>query len=161
MSLTNFNLFLQDEGTGGNRSASEFKLFADGQLVDDVPILNTFGNESYSGVYGSSWIDVSDSLTGLPVTSDYMLEFIQNQGPSGTSGVRAMEFEASGSSSVPEPASMGAVFLGSTARSGASQANLIVACRHLRCADESQRRCLAPAVTRREIESIRRSLIVW
>jgi hypothetical protein len=115
VSLTNFDLFLQDEGTGGNRSASEFKLFADGQLVDDVPILNTFGNQSYSGVYGSSWINVSDTLTGVPVTSDYTLEFIQNQGPSGTSGVRAMEFEASGSSSVPEPASMGAVFLGGAA----------------------------------------------
>ncbi len=115
VSLTSFNLFLEDDGTSGNRSASEFKLFAGGQLVDDVPILNTFGNESYDGVYGSNYIDISDSLAGLPVSSDYTLELIQNQGPGGSSGVRALDFEASGSSSVPEPASMGAVFLGGTA----------------------------------------------
>ena len=70
-------------------SASEFKLFAGGQLVDDVPILNTFGNESYDGVYGSNYIDISDSLAGLPVSSDYTLELIQNQGPGGSSGIRA------------------------------------------------------------------------
>lgn len=115
VSLTNFNLFLEDDGTSGNRSASEFKLFAGGQLVDDVPILNTFGNESYDGVYGSNYINVSDSLAGLPISSDYTLELIQNQGPGGSSGIRALDFEASGSSSVPEPASMGAVFLGGTA----------------------------------------------
>jgi hypothetical protein len=115
VSLTSFNLFLEDDGTSGNRSASEFKLFAGGQLVDDVPILNTFGNESYDGVYGSNYIDISDGLAGLPVSSDYTLELIQNQGPGGSSGVRALDFEASGSSSVPEPASMGAVFLGGTA----------------------------------------------
>jgi hypothetical protein len=51
----------------------------------------------------------------LPVSSDYTLELIQNQGPGGSSGGRALDFEASGSSSVPEPASMGAVFLGGTA----------------------------------------------
>jgi hypothetical protein len=111
VSLTNFNLFLEDDGTSGNRSATEFKLFADGQLVDDVPILNTFGNESYTGVYGSNYIDISDTLSGLPLTSDYTLELIQNQGTGGASGVRALEFEASGASSVPEPASMAGVLL--------------------------------------------------
>jgi hypothetical protein len=116
VSLTSFNLYLEDDGTNGNHSASEFKLFADGQLVDDVPILNTFGDESYTGVYGSNYIDICDSLAGLPAASDYTLELIQNQGSNGNSGVRALEFEATGgSSSVPEPASMAGVFLGGIA----------------------------------------------
>jgi hypothetical protein len=116
VSLTSFNLMLEDDGTSGNRSASEFKLFADGQLVDDVPILSTFGNESYTSVYGNNYIDISDTLAGLPATSDYTLELIQNQGAGGSSGVRALEFEGSGgNSSVPEPASMAGVVISSIA----------------------------------------------
>jgi hypothetical protein len=115
VSLTNFNLFLEDDGTSGNRSATEFKLFADGQLVDDVPILNTFGNESYTSAFGSNYIDISDTMAGLPLTSDYTLEFIQNQDAGGSSGVRALEFEASGASSVPEPTSIAGVLLSGVA----------------------------------------------
>jgi hypothetical protein len=55
-SLTSFNLFLEDDGTNGNRSASEFELFAGGQLVDDVQILDTYGDQSYTSVYGSNYI---------------------------------------------------------------------------------------------------------
>jgi hypothetical protein len=113
VSLTNFNLFLEDDGTSGNRSASEFKLFADGQMVDDVPILNTFGSESYTSAFGSNYIDISDTLAGLPPTSDYTLELIQNQDAGGSSGIRALEFQATGGASVPEPASMASVLLGS------------------------------------------------
>jgi hypothetical protein len=103
-SLTSFNLFLEDDGTNGNRSASEFELFAGGQLVDDVQVLDTYGDESYTSVYGSNYIEISDTLSGLPHTSNYELEFIQNQQEGGTSGVRALEFEASNNpSSVPEP----------------------------------------------------------
>jgi hypothetical protein len=116
VSLASFNLFLEDDGTNGNRSASEFKLFAGGQLIDDVPILNTFGDESYTGVYGSNYINISDTLTRLPATSDYTLEFIQNQSPGGTSGVRALEFEGTGGAgSVPEPASMAGMIVGGIA----------------------------------------------
>lgn len=118
VSLTSLNLFLEDDGTSGNRSASEFKLFAGGQLVDDVPILNTFGNESYTGVYGSNYIDISDTLEGLPLTSDYTLELIQNQGGGGASGVRALDFEASGTSSIPEPASLAGLLVSGIALCG-------------------------------------------
>jgi hypothetical protein len=111
VSLTNFNLFLEDDGAGGNRSATEFKLFADGQLVDDVPILNTFGNESYTSAYGSNYLNISDTMAGLPLASDYTLEFIQNQDAGGSSGIRALEFQASGASSVPEPASIAGLLL--------------------------------------------------
>ena len=72
--------------------------------MDDVQILDTYGDESYTSVYGSNYIDISDTLSGIPATSSYTLEFIQNQQESGTSGVRALEFEASNTpTSVPEP----------------------------------------------------------
>jgi hypothetical protein len=112
-SLTSFNLYLEDDGTNGNRSASEFLLYAGSQLVDDVKILDTHGDQSYTGVYGSNFIDISDTLSGLPDTSDYTLELIQNQQGS---GVRALEFEASSTpSAVPEPAAISAIGFGSVA----------------------------------------------
>jgi hypothetical protein len=115
-SLTSFNLYLEDDGTNGNRSASEFELFAGGQLVDDVQILDTYGDESYTSVYGSNYVEISDTLSGLPDTSNYELEFIQNQQESGTSGVRALEFEASNTpTSVPEPTAMSALVCASVA----------------------------------------------
>jgi hypothetical protein len=109
-SLTSFHLFLEDDGTNGNRSASEFELFAGGQLVDDVQILDTYGDQSYTSVYGSNYIEISDTLSGVPAESNYTLEFIQNQQESGTSGVRALEFEASNiPTSVPEPTGISVV----------------------------------------------------
>jgi hypothetical protein len=115
-SLTSFNLYLEDDGTNGNRSASEFELFAGGQLVDDVQILDTYGDESYTSVYGSNYIEISDTLSGLPDTSNYVLEFIQNQQESGTSGVRALEFEASNTpTSVPEPTVLSVLAFGGAA----------------------------------------------
>jgi hypothetical protein len=115
-SLTSFNLFVEDDGTNGNRSASEFELFAGGQLVDDVQILDTYGDESYTSVYGSNYIEISDTLSGLPDTSSYILEFIQNQQASGTSGVRALEFEASNTpTSVPEPTAISLLAFGGAA----------------------------------------------
>ena len=109
-SLTSFHLFLEDDGTNGNRSASEFELFAGGQLVDDVQILDTYGDQSYTSVYGSNYIEISDTLNGVPAESNYTLEFIQNQQESGTSGVRALEFEASNiPTSVPEPTGISVV----------------------------------------------------
>jgi hypothetical protein len=118
-SLTSFHLFLEDDGTNGNRSASEFELFAGGQLVDDVQILDTYGDQSYTSVYGSNYIEISDTLSGMPNTSNYMLEFIQNQQASGNSGVRALEFEASNTpTSVPEPASIAEVLFSATTLCG-------------------------------------------
>ena len=112
-SLTSFNLYLEDDGTNGNRSASEFQLFAGGQLVDDVQILDTYGDQSYTSVYGSNYIEISDTLSGLPAASNYTLEFIQNQQESGTSGVRALEFEASNTpTSVPEPTAISVLAFG-------------------------------------------------
>jgi hypothetical protein len=115
-SLTSFHLFLEDDGTNGNRSASEFELFAGGQLVDDVQILDTYGDQSYTSAYGSNYIEISDTLSGLPDTASYELEFIQNQQEGGSSGVRALEFEASNNpTSVPEPTAISAVALGGIA----------------------------------------------
>ncbi len=115
-SLTSFNLFLEDDGSNGNRSASEFELFAGGQLVDDVQILDTYGDQSYTSVYGSNYIEISDTLSGLPASSSYTLEFIQNQQESGASGVRVLEFEASNTpTSVPEPAAISVLAIGATA----------------------------------------------
>ena len=111
-SLTSFNLYLEDDGNDGNRSASEFLLFAGGQLVDDVQILDTYGDQSYTSVYGSNYIDISDTLSGLPDTTSYELEFIQNEQEGGGSGVRALEFEASNTpTSVPEPTAISALAL--------------------------------------------------
>jgi hypothetical protein len=115
-SLTSFNLYLEEDGNSSNRSASEFELFAGGQLVDDVPILDTYGDQSYNTVYGSNFIEVSDTLSGLPDTSNYTLEFIQNQQGGGSSGVRALEFEASSTpTSVPEPTAISILAFGSAA----------------------------------------------
>jgi hypothetical protein len=112
-SITSFNLYLEDDGTNANRSASEFELFAGGQMVDDVQILDTYGDESYTSVYGSNYIDISDTLSGIPATSNYTLDFIQNQQESGTSGVRALEFEASNTpTSVPEPTAISVLAFG-------------------------------------------------
>jgi hypothetical protein len=113
ISLGSFSLFLEDDGTNGNRSASEFLLYADGTLVDDVNILDASGSESYTSVYGSNYIEIDDSFTGLPAASDYTLEFVQNQDANGASGIRALDFQgqaavggSTAGTAVPEPASM-------------------------------------------------------
>ncbi len=114
VSLTSFNLYLEDDGSSGDRSAREFLLFSNGQLIDDVPILDTTGTQTYTGQYGSNYIDISDTLTGLPLSSDYTLELVQNRDGNGSSGIRALDFQATGTStpaSVPEPASMAGMTL--------------------------------------------------
>ena len=119
VSLSSFNLFLEDDGSSGDRSAREFLLFAGGQLIDDVPLLDTTGTQSYTGVYGSNYIDIGDTFSGLPASADYTLEFVQNHDAGGSSGIRALEFEASGSTAtaVPEPKAAAALALGCLALS--------------------------------------------
>ena len=120
VSLDSFSLYLEDDGTSGDRSASEFKLFAAGQLIDDISLLSTSGTDTYTSVYGSQYIQVGDTFTDAPVTTDYTLEFIQNRDGNGTSGVALLEFQGTGTpalASVPEPTalagliSIGAVLL--------------------------------------------------
>jgi hypothetical protein len=115
IALTNFHLFLEDDGTNGNRSANEFMLYSGTTLVDDIHILDTTGSQSYTSVYGSNYIEISDTLPNLPLSGNYTLAFVQNQDSGSSSGVRASEFTASGTlfSTVPEPASFSMVVIGS------------------------------------------------
>ena len=105
-SLSSFNLYLEDDGTSGDRSASEFKLFSDGALISDISLLDTSGAQSYTSVYGSNYIQVSDTFASLPASANYTLEFVQNRDGNGSSGIRALEFQASGSAAVPEPSAL-------------------------------------------------------
>jgi PEP-CTERM motif len=105
VAIKTFDLYLEDDGTNGNRSASEFLLFAGNTLIDDVPILDNTGTQSYTSLYGSNMIEISDNLSDIPASDNYTLELVQNQLPGSDSGVRAMEFEAE----VPEPANIGLV----------------------------------------------------
>jgi hypothetical protein len=121
-SLGSFNLFLEDDGASGNRSASEFLLYGNGTLIDDVPVLDTTGTQSYTSVYGSNSIEISDSFTGLPADSNYTLEFIQNQDDNSASGIRALDFQGSAALSsptasgpggaVPEPTALLGILIG-------------------------------------------------
>lgn len=119
VSLGGFNLYLEDDGTNGNRSASEFLLYADGTLIDDVHILDTTGSQSYTSLYDSNYIEISDSFSGLPSAMNYTLQLVQNQDDGGASGVRALDFQGSAAltsptpgASVPEPASITGFILG-------------------------------------------------
>ena len=104
-SLSSFNLLLEDDGLSGDRSASEFLLYADGTLIDDVTILDGTGSQSYTSLYGSNYIQINDSFSGPAPASDYTLEFVQNRDGNAGSGIRAMEFTATAASTttVPEP----------------------------------------------------------
>jgi hypothetical protein len=108
VSLSSFSLFMEDDGTGGQRSCREFLLYSGGQLIDDVSLLDTSGSESYTSVYGSNYLQISDSFAELSPSADYTLDFVQNQPAAGDSGMRALEFQATGISvlaAVPEPPS--------------------------------------------------------
>lgn len=96
--LTSYNLFLSDDGADGNRSASEFRLYAGTSLVDDVHPLDGSGNQTYTSAYGSNNIKITNLIPNAPFSSNYTLQFVQNQGLN-FGGVRADEFEAF----VPEP----------------------------------------------------------
>lgn len=99
--LSSYELFLADDASTGSRSASEFRLYAGTTLLDDVSILDATGNQTYSGVYGNTGIEIRDTLpAGAPLSDRYVLQFVQNQNlPFG--GVRAQEFEALAAPSVP------------------------------------------------------------
>lgn len=125
VSLGSFNLFMADDGISGDRSASEFLLYSGSTLIDDVNILDTSGTQSYTSVYGGNFIEISDSFADLPASSDYTLEFVQNEDPGGTSGVRALDFQGSAAlqtpsalASVPEPTSLIALVIGGVALLG-------------------------------------------
>jgi hypothetical protein len=100
VSLTNYALWIsEDMGSGGSRSTREFKLFAGTTLLDDVTLLDTSGNQSFTSVYGGNGLEISDTLVNAPAAATYTLEFIQNQNANGSSGLRAEEFQAF----VPDP----------------------------------------------------------
>ncbi len=81
-----------------------------------MPILQPIVGPSYAILYGSDYIDISDTLMGIPETSDYTLEFIQDKLPNPNSGVRALEFEAIGNISiVPQPSSLALLCVGGIA----------------------------------------------
>ncbi len=107
VSLHWFNLFLEDDGPNGNRSANEFMLYAGSTLIDDVHILDNTGTESYTSVYGSNFIEIDDFLNAAPASDTYTLSFVQNQDASSSSGIRATEFAAS----VPEPGAASLIVL--------------------------------------------------
>lgn len=64
VSITSFDFWCTEDTNGtGHRSMREFKLFAGSTLLDDVQILNTSGNQTYTNVYGGPDIEVSDTLS--------------------------------------------------------------------------------------------------
>ncbi len=115
--VTGFDLFLEDDGTNGDRSAREFRLYADGQLVDDINLLDDTATQSYTSVYGSNYIQISEALAGLSASADYQLEFVQNHDGNYTSGVRALDFQVTGTNaptSVPEPTAITGMLVAGT-----------------------------------------------
>jgi hypothetical protein len=101
-SLMAWNL-IAAEDAGGGRSCREVKIFAVVAGVDvllqDVPILDASGTQSYGSVYGGTAINVFSNLANSPVTNQYVLEFDQNQAANASSGIRLVEFDGY----VPEP----------------------------------------------------------
>jgi hypothetical protein len=104
VAITNYNLWVSEDGdASGHRSTREFELFAGSTLIDDVQILNTTGTQTFTAQYGGPNIEISDTLTGVPASSTYTLDFIQNQAAGPVSGLRVNEFDAY--NNVPEPGS--------------------------------------------------------
>ena len=117
VSLSSFSLFMEDDGSGGQRSCREFMIYSNGQMIDDISLLDFSGTQDYTGVYGSNYLQISDSFSDLAPSADYTLEFVQNNPAAGDSGMRALEFEATGATTapaaaVPEPLSVSGLLLG-------------------------------------------------
>jgi hypothetical protein len=113
--LTGYSLYLAEDGTTLNRSATNFQLKADGNLISNVAIVPS--GQSYTSLYGGSGaIKISDSFAGVTATTFQAL-FTANVGQ--FSGIRVFELDANGASvfggaatGVPEPSTMYLTCLG-------------------------------------------------
>ena len=95
VAIKRFSVWLNEDTPPIARSCRELKLSADGNLVEDVSILDSSGTQTYDSKYGSSGIEIDVDLVGAPASAKYTLDFIQNApaNPS-NSGPRVGEFDA-------------------------------------------------------------------
>jgi len=93
-----------------NRSATRFRLFQGATLLSDVSILGT--GASYEGVYGGSFIKVSDTFANV-TAGQFTAVFTTNNG--NNPGVRVIELDALNGTATPEPTTMALLGLGSLA----------------------------------------------
>jgi hypothetical protein len=115
MTISSYALYLGEDGTSLNRSATNFQLKANGNLISNVALAPQ--GQSYSSAFGSGFIKVTDTFG--PVTgSTFQALFTANTGTFG--GIRVFELDAFGgvanvgqqANGVPEPSSVGMALLG-------------------------------------------------
>lgn len=114
MTISSYALYLGEDGTSLNRSATNFQLKADGNTISNVALAPS--GQSYSSAFGSGFIKVSDSFG--PVTgTTFQALFTANTGF--FNGIRVFELDAFGAaasvgpvSGVPEPSSIRLALLG-------------------------------------------------
>jgi hypothetical protein len=113
MTISSYALYLGEDGTSLNRSATNFQLKADGNIISNVALAPS--GQSYSSAFGSGFIKVTDSFG--PITgSTFQALFTANTG--NFNGIRVFELDAFGgvaaqqSSGVPEPSSIRMALLG-------------------------------------------------
>ena len=103
--ITGYSLYLREDGPNSiNRSATNFELFANGQMISNVA-LATLGQD-YFVKFGSDIIKVTDSFAPVTATS-FQAIFTSNN--SAFNGVRVYELDAQ---AVPEPSTIRLGLLG-------------------------------------------------
>lgn len=112
VALAGFSLFLYEDTGSLNRSATNFELIANGNVISNVALAGV--GQSYSMKFGSDWIEVSGSFSPIIATS-FQAIFTNNNG--NANGIRVMKFTGLGSTvsesldPTPEPSSIQLVML--------------------------------------------------
>ena len=116
VSLTGYSLYLAEDGANSlNRSATNFELLANGNVISNVAI--TGGGQSYAVKFGSDSISVSDSFAPVSATT-FEAIFTSNIGFN--NGIRVLGFQAVGgsqgaASGNPEPSTISLALLAGVA----------------------------------------------
>lgn len=112
VSLAGYSLFLEEDGPGSlNRSATNFELLANGNVVSNVALAGTGSN--YAMRFGSDAISVSDTFSPVTATT-FEAIFTSNIGFA--NGIRVLGFQAevgsqSGLTPNPEPSTISLALL--------------------------------------------------
>jgi hypothetical protein len=107
--ISGYSLYLAEDGTSLNRSATNFQLKADGNIISNVGIMPA--GQNYNSVYGSGLIKVADSFSSVTATT-FQAIFTANVG--WNSGIRVYELDAqgglasgsAGTTGIPEPSTI-------------------------------------------------------
>ena len=99
VALGGFSLVLSEDGGSLNRSATNFELTANGNVISNVALASV--GQSYAMKFGSDSIEVSDSFSPVTATS-FQAIFTSNSGY--FNGIRVLQFTGQGASSSLDPA---------------------------------------------------------